>query len=309
MGITMRAPVSRALGLVLLGLALWLTTAIELAAADRAMFWSVTRDGQHKGYLLGTIHSEDPRVLEFPEAFIEQLAANEIYAMEMVPDLPTLSRLTEYMHFQDGTRLESLIGGERFGRLAEAVSSYRVPMDWVGRMKVWAAMITLSVPPPRSGLFMDFSLSLRAAGAGLKVRGLETLEQQLSFLEDMPLDMQIGLLDQALDEYANVQKIHDEMVEHYLLNDLQGLVRVTEEQLAGVDAEVRDYFMEQGIDARNRRMFETLSPLLEQHTVFTAVGALHLPGPEGLIALLRGAGYRLAALPLPLTAYSTVEAP
>lgn len=302
MGITMRL-------LAGLGAAALLAAPLELVAVDRAMFWSVSQDGLHKGYLLGTIHSEDPRVLDFPEAFIEQLGDNELYAMEMVPDLPTLSRLTEYMHFQDGTRLESVIGEERFARLAQAVASYRVPMDWVGRMKVWAAMITLSVPPPKSGLFMDFSLSLRAAGAGLKVEGLETLEQQLSFLEDMPLDMQIGLLDQALDEYTNVDKIHDEMVEHYLTNDLQGLVRVTEAQLAEVNADVREYFMAQGIDARNHRMFERLSELLEQHTVFTAVGALHLPGPEGLIELLRGAGYQLKALPLPLNAAPTMEAP
>jgi uncharacterized protein len=272
------------------------------AQEDAALYWALARDGEPAGYLLGTIHSEDARVLDFTERFIEQLGGNRTFAMEMVPDLPTLTRLTEYMQYQDGTTLESRVGAERFARLRAALGDYRVPADWVARMKVWAAMMTLSVPPPRTGFFMDFSLSLRAAGAGLEVIGLETLEQQLSFLEDMPLDQQIALLDQALDEHDRVQAVHTQMVDSYLTGDLRALVAQTEEQLDALDPATRRYFMEQGIDARNRRMLETLLPRFESGPVFVAVGALHLPGASGLVAGLRAAGFQLSPLPLPLSA-------
>lgn len=272
------------------------------AQGDSSLFWALARDGEPVGYLLGTIHSEDPRVLDFAESFSEQLSANQTFAMEMVPDLPTLTRLTEYMQYQDGTTLEARIGAERFARLQTALSDYRVPADWIARMKVWAAMMTLSVPPPQTGFFMDFSLSLRAAGAGLEVVGLETLEQQLSFLEAMPMKQQLALLDQALDEYDRVEAVHTQMVDSYLAGDLQTLVSQTEEQLRDLDPEARSYFMEQGIDARNRRMLQALLPLLEAGPVFVAVGALHLAGASGLIAGLRSAGYELTPLPLPLSA-------
>jgi len=160
------------------------------AQEDSALFWSISKNDEQAGFLLGTIHSEDPRVLDFPPEFVDDLNANQVFAMEMVPDLPTLKRLTEFMQYQDGTTLESRVGPERFASLQLALSKYRVPADWIDRMKVWAVMMTLSVPPPQTGLFMDFSLSLRAAGAGLKVVGLETLDQQLSFLEDMPMTQQ-----------------------------------------------------------------------------------------------------------------------
>jgi len=277
-------------------------SAQEQAATDSALYWALSRDGQPAGFLLGTIHSEDPRVLDFPEAFIDQLTANGVFAMEMVPDLPTLTRLTEYMHYQDGTLLEQRIGAERFARVRAALNDYRVPADWVARMKVWAAMMTLSVPPPRTGLFMDFSLSLRAAGAGLKVVGLETLEQQLSFLENMPEEQQLALLDQALDEYGRVAEVHDQMVESYLAGDLQSLSRQVDEQLAELTPEARRYFMAEGIAARNERMLAALQPLLAEGRVFAAVGALHLPGPAGLIAGLRQQGYELSPLSLPLSA-------
>jgi len=169
-------------------------------------------------------------------------------------------------------------------------------------MKVWAVMMTLSVPPPQTGLFMDFSLSLRAAGAGLEVIGLENLEQQLSFLEDMPMEQQVLLLDQALEEHHRVREIHGQMVDNYLAGDLQALQAQVQEQLADLPAEARDYFITEGIEARNRRMLEALLPRLQEGTVFVAVGALHLPGEVGLIELLRRQGYELSPLPLPLSA-------
>ena len=149
---------------------------------------------------------------------------------------------------------------------------------------------------------MDLSLSLRASGAGLKVIGLETLEQQLSFLENMPLPQQIELLDHALDEFDRVEQAHRQMVDSYLAGDLLDLRRETEQQMAVLDPETRDYFIREGIDERNRRMFEAVRTHLARGRVFIAVGALHLPGETGLIALLRSAGYDLEPLPLPFSA-------
>lgn len=279
------------------------------AAQDSALFWAISKDGQAKGYLLGTIHSEDPRVLDFSPAFIELLSGNDVFAMEMVPDLPTLQRLTEYMQYADGTTLESRIGPDRYARLRSALSNYRVPPDWVDRMKVWAAMMTLSVPPPETGFFMDFSLSLRAAGAGLTVIGLETLEQQLSFLEEMPMDQQILLLDQALEEYGKVEEVHRQMVDDYIAGNLQALMELAEEQFEQLDPEARRYFLERGVDERNHRMLNSLLPQLERKTVFVAVGALHLPGDSGLIRLLRDRGYELSALPGPFSAAAPAASP
>ena len=292
---------TRFLRLFSLAMCLFLAMA-TCAADDTAIFWEISLDDEPAGHLLGTIHSEDPRVLDFSSVLIDRLVDNRYFAMEMVPDLPTLSRLTDYMHYQDGSTLVSRIGEERFALLQAALANYRLPADWVARMKVWAAMMTLSVPPPETGFFMDFSLSLRAAGAGLKVVGLETLEDQLSFLEEMPMEQQLELLDQALAEYDKVDEAHRQMVESYLGGDLALLAQEAEKQMASLQPESKAYFMEQGIDARNHRMIDNLLPHMQQGRVFVAVGALHLPGESGLVNLLRSRGYRLTPLSLPFLA-------
>jgi uncharacterized protein YbaP (TraB family) len=279
----------------------FLFPAVLSAAGDKAIYWSIMDGERQAGFLLGTIHSEDPRVVDFPESFLKQLRSNQVFAMEMVPDLPTLKKLNEYMHYQDGTSLESHVGPERFVKVSKLLSShYQVPADWLDSMKVWAVVMTLSVPPPRTGFFMDFSLSLRASGSGLRVVGLESLDQQLAFLEDMPAVQQLELLDQALAEYDRVRELHDRMVDGYLAGDLQALKKEAEELMDQLTPETKTYFIEQGVDARNHRMLASILPLLAESTVFVAVGALHLPGDQGLVSLLRKNGYILKPEPLPL---------
>lgn len=281
------------------GLMFWAASAAAQSEDDNALFWSISRGGSELGYLLGTIHSEDPRVLDFSESFVSRLTSCQVFAMEMVPDLPTLARLTEYMHYPEAGTLEHALGTERYARVMDALSAYQVPAEWKAKMKVWAVMMTLSVPPPETGFFMDLSLSLRAAGAGLTVSGLETLEQQLSFLEDMPMAYQVSLLDQALADYEQVGEINRQMVDAYLSGQLSAITRISDEQFAELEPDIREYFLGLGIQERNRRMAGQLVILLQDSHVFAAVGALHLPGPLGVIALLREQGYTLTPLPPP----------
>lgn len=266
-------------------------TLVSAHAADQALLYTISKDGAQRGYLLGTVHSDDARVLDFSKAFMDALESCDRFAMELVPNQPTLSRLLDYMHYQDGTTLKSQIGEERFARVVDAARSYRLGPDQLATMKVWAAMMTLSIPPPENGLFMDLSLALQAAGMGLEVVGLETLDEQLSFLEDMPEDQQLILLDQALEEFDELHAFYDELIAAYVESDLQALREQSESQFAELPDEVEEYFYSRGIDARNERMRDRLLAELEKGTVFTAVGALHLPGDAGLIQLLRNEGF------------------
>jgi len=298
---TIRLPCRRRISLWTLVLLCWCGAAAAQQVSDKALFWRISHSGREAGFLLGTIHSEDPRVLDFTDAFMTRLKSCQVFAMEMVPDLPTLTRLTDYMQYPDAGTLLQTVGQTRFERIMQALSGYQVPTDWKMKMKVWAVMMTLSVPPPETGFFMDFSLSLRAAGAGLKIVGLETLEQQLSFLEDMPLAYQLVLLDQALADYQRVGEINTQMVDAYLSDDLALLSRLSNEQFAQLDPAIKNYFTSLGISARNRRMVEHLLPLLQDSRVFVAIGALHLAGADGLVNALRSQGYTLTPLPLPFS--------
>ncbi|KAA9132504.1 TraB/GumN family protein [Marinihelvus fidelis] len=282
-----------------LALVLGLCVGAGTARAD-ALYWAVERDGETAGYLLGTVHSEDPRVLDYTESFLDTLGSCETFAMELVPDLPTMAELTRTMQLPEGQDLAAMLGQQRFEQVTAALAGYGVPEFAARRLKPWAVMMMLSMPPPRSGLFMDFSLSLRAAGAGLDVVGLETLEQQLAFMEELTVEAQIEMLDQAVAEVDRVAEIHTGLVDTYLEGSMASLLAESDEQMATLSAETQAYFQAEGIDRRNERMVNNAVPLLREGCTFIAVGALHLPGETGLVQGLGRAGFELKPLALPL---------
>ena len=55
-------------------------------------------------------------------------------------------------------------------------------------------------------------------------------------------------------------------------------------------------FEERIVTMRNHVMAERSAPILDAGNAFIAIGALHLPGKQGLVALLEDAGYTVSAV-------------
>jgi len=156
--------------------------------------------------------------------------------------------------------------------------------------------MTLSVPPPETGMFLDFSLSLRAAGGGAILTALETLDEQVGFLQSLDEETQIIMLEQVISEFAQMQAQNQQIVEIWLRHDLNALVELSSAQMATMEPALAKWFQQEGIDKRNGVMLKRALPLLRQGGVFIAVGALHLPGEQGLIAGIKKNGFRVEAI-------------
>ena len=91
--------------------------ALLSAGPESGLLWKIEDSNGHTSHLFGTIHSEDARVLEFPDVLMKALSGSDVFAMELVPDLPTLSRLTKMMHYQDGQTLKGVIGPELYASI------------------------------------------------------------------------------------------------------------------------------------------------------------------------------------------------
>lgn len=282
----------RHLGLILIGLAALLPAPV-LASG---LLWSISDGETLQGYLLGTVHSEDPRLTELSQATEAAFDQSATFAMELVPDLATLNRLNEAMYYQDDHRLGDAVGSDLYDRVVPLLAEYGVPETQAARLKPWAAAVMLSVPPPDTGLFMDFALAMRAAGEGKQVVGLETVDEQLAFLEGMPSSDQRAMLAVAVAEHDQLADAHHRIVALYLTGDLDALSEFADAEMSKISESAQTYFREAGLEQRNQRMLERLQALLGEERVFAAVGALHLPGDGGLVALLREAGYTLKPL-------------
>jgi hypothetical protein len=299
---------SRFLLAALLLLPLWTGVAVADARAakssavsepasryDKGLLWKIETPGVAASHLFGTIHSDDARVIALPEAVARTLDDSERFVMEAMLDGDSLVQMAETMFFTDGRTLEQVIGRKLYTESVKALSARGIPTLGVEKQKPWAVMMALSMPPPKTGEFLDLVLQARATRQNLPVSGLETVAEQLAIFDGLPLPQQIALLEDTVRMQADLDREFEALHNAYLARDLAAIVAISEKHQPG-DERLYNEVMDRLLDQRNRRMAERMTPLLRQGGAFIAVGAAHLPGETGLLRLLETAGYRVTAV-------------
>jgi uncharacterized protein YbaP (TraB family) len=119
---------------------------------------------------------------------------------------------------------------------------------------------------------------------------LETLDLQLKLLFNQPLNVQVAVLEQALDELDDLQATTSDLIRAYFNGDDVALSALLKSQ-AG-DNPLTKAFNQQLIDQRNRNMTKKVRGYLQtSDSYLVLVGAAHLIGPQGMVALLSKAGF------------------
>ncbi len=260
---------------------------------DHGLLWKVEGENTAPSYLFGTMHSEDPEVLRLPPAVERAFDSAEGVTLEVVLDADSLLAMTAAFMLADGSTLKSLIGADLYKRVVAAMAGQGLPESMVATMKPWAVAVTLTTPPSRTGMVLDLLLYQRAVAAGKAVDGLETPVEQMAVFDQLSLKDQLALLEDTLDNLKDIGQMLDALKDAYLARDLQHLVTISDASMRNTAPDLAERFNERLITERNHRMVERLQPRLHRGRQFIAVGALHLPGDEGLLNLLSRQGYRV----------------
>jgi uncharacterized protein YbaP (TraB family) len=262
------------------------------AGTERGLLWRVQGAGE-ASYLFGTIHSDDPRVLDLPPRVRQALADSDRLVLEMTLDEMSMASVGRAMFYTEGGSLSGEIAPELYKATVEAMAERGYPESLVAMMRPWAVVATLSMPPGRSGEFLDRYLMRLARASGKPVHGLESVEEQVAVLGDLSPQDQALMLAQTLDQLQALDAQFERLIELYLARDLEGLRGFQRALYSDSGSRVADLFEERAIRRRNHLMLDRMQTHLDAGRAFVAVGALHLPGPEGLISLLRGQGLRV----------------
>ena len=264
------------------------------AADEQGVLWRIEGAAHQPSYLLGTIHSDDPRVTNVPSDVMRVFQQADSFSGEVKMDLASMMQASEATLLPVGESLDQLIDSSLYQQTVQLMTAYGIPELVVQRMKPWAAAATLSLPRPQSGIFLDMVLYQQAAAAGKQVYGLETIEEQIGAMESMPHDLQVAMLRDAIAQHDQIGQIIEQLINAYLRRDLAALESISNAAMQEGDARVAEVFSAEVVDRRNYRMLERMQPRLREGNAFIAVGALHLPGDKGLLNLLRNKGYRVS---------------
>lgn len=264
----------------------------DLTSVKQGLLWSVDKPGYATSYVFGTMHSEDERILAVVEKVKDTLSSTGCLALEIDLNPLNAAKVMQAMFFTDGRKLKDLLEKDVYSKVVAVVSNEHGLLEpQVNSMKPWALMMLLSAPKAETGMFLDRALYLLSIERNYKVVGLETPEEQIDVFDTMSLTDQIALLETTLNTYEQMPEMFEKMVAVYLAQDLAEMEGLYDEYTKDTNAELVDQLTERLLVKRNELMVERMTSLFKDRACFTAVGALHIPGEQGIVRKLIKEGF------------------
>ncbi|MGB3815643.1 MAG: TraB/GumN family protein [Shinella sp.] len=276
----------------------------------RGIFWKIEKAGQPASWLLGTMHVTDPRVLAMPQAARSAYAdaATIIIESDEIADEKKASMAImarpDLTMFTDGKSITDFLDKEDAKTLAEGLKKRGLSLAALGRMKPWMIASFIALPAceiarkSAGAAFLDQRLARDALSDGKTLKGLETLIEQISALDSLPVEPQVQGLVQTVELGDTLEDVIETMSQLYLAGDVGMIMPMTRAASPETNDDAAAYadFEQRIIVDRNHIMADRAAPVLAGGNVFMAVGALHLPGPEGVVELLRKQGFSVTAV-------------
>lgn len=251
---------------------------------------------QNTIYLVGSVHmlTKDyyPLSPVLDAAFKDStLLVEEADLGEMLSPESQLALLGRVM-LPPAQSLDALVSPATFALVGRHAAALGVPMEPLKRFKPWYVALTLlGLEWQKAGFDSELGLDRhfydRAKSEGKDVQGLETAAYQMSRFDEMTPAQQDHLLAESLKDLAGEQASVTTLANAWRAGDGAAVERIVFE---GVKDDPLLY--QRLLVERNRNWLPRLEALFaRQGHAFVVVGAAHLVGPDGLLAMLKARGF------------------
>ncbi len=272
-------------------LLLWGQTVI--AGGQPVSMWRLSANGKDL-YLLGSIHALSPDYYPLPRVIDEAFDWAEQVVLEVDIsriDPEATAELTRTLgHYPAGQSLDSQLTPRTLGLVKRYLAARGASLEQVSHVRPWLLGLQIGLAEVQRlgfdpGLGVESYFTQRAMAEGKRIGQLETLAEQLQILAADPPDIQDLSLRVALEEIGGLEQDMSRMMAAWSSGDadllyLQAIESLNREPVFGpqIDRIIHD---------RNRTMAAEVRKLAASDTdTLVIVGALHLGGPQGMLALL-----------------------
>lgn len=263
---------------------------------ERGLFFRIERCGYPSSYIMGTLHSDSPKLLTIHDDALAIIKGMRAVGFEFVEDDRTAVTAAQYMFLPSSYPggLSSMIPAEHFDILAEALQRrVDMPRAATDRLRPWAAAIMLQYPPPvADNVVLDKRLQNAARALRKTLFSLESPAEQFRIFDAIPMDKQLTMLRDSIIGIDKIDESNADFMQAYINRDLKTLHRLADTSFALTsDHALRVYIEQQLLTKRNRTMAARLDQHLRAGNVMVAVGALHLMDENGILMLLEQQGW------------------
>ena len=254
----------------------------------------VVKDADTTLYLFGTVHALDGKGDWFNDEVKTSFDASQELVLEIVsPEDPAAVAPLVQKHGIDtsGKTLTSKLSPKHQPILAEKLKALNMPANALDMFRPFFAAMTLTVIDmtamgidPNSGA--EKVLTKAAKDRKISIGEVETMEQQMMMLNALDEKEQIRLLEKTLEESAEAKETLTKMIGAWGKGDADGVAMVLNETSKESPALYKLL-----VSDRNKAWAEWIDNRLDKPgTVFMAVGAGHLAGPDSVQRFLKDRG-------------------
>jgi len=270
---------------------------------DNSLLWELSGKGIKKSYIFGTIHMISEKDFVIDERTMKAIKKCKKMVMEIdiSQSLQTGMKLLALSGMKGGKTLSDLISPEDyqmvksyFEKEAKSTEAKMIPFNMIEK---WKPMLLQSFlyQDMIEGSMKSYEMELLNIGTERKMKfdGLETVEDQVNVFEKIPYTDQAKALVELIKEIKKDENSgkaeFKKLIDIYLAQDIEGMVEMSGEEF------FKD--MENGeaelLTNRNQKWIPKIKAFSKDKSVFYAVGAAHLGGPNGILRLLMKEGYTL----------------
>lgn len=281
------------------GLGLALTLAPSIASAEAAV-WRVSK-GEETVYVAGTIHLLRAQDYPLPPAY--ELAYQEADRLFFEIDLAVMSdmsvqtRMMQQLTYQDGRTLATVLDDDTYAALQEYVSEAGLPMPMLENFKPGLLLSTLSVVEFQKMGFtpqgVDAYYHTRALGDAKPREALETIDEQIAMLAAMGEGYESEFVMYTLRDMETAGEAIEDMIAAWRAGDQN---RLEEQFIQPMLEEAPELYNNLLVERNNNWMPQIEAMFDEEGTELVLVGAAHLVGEHGLLAMLSDRGYEVTAV-------------
>ncbi len=257
-----------------------------MSVKKTSLLWSIEKEA-NVSYLFGTMHVKDYRVHSFIDVVTPYVQKCQSFATEFhLDEMAGLSN-TNFQYFPNGETLKDHWTAKQYEKFILSIKkSFQLDLSNFDRMLpiFLVNMISETVLFNSENLPLDTVLWQFAKEQGLNLSGLESIEDQFRILASIPIAYQLESVRSIARNPKLFRKKLKKLIGLYEQQEIDRLYQVSKKSL-GKQRELMLY-------SRNKKMVEKFTAELKQaSTMFCAVGAAHLSGKFGMLALLKRRSY------------------
>jgi uncharacterized protein YbaP (TraB family) len=271
----------------------------DIHAQCHSLCWRISGNGlKQPSYLYGTMHVSDKRVFNFGTKVTTAFEEAKTYAMELDPEKAMSPDILTKVVMKDGVTLKAMLPDSDY-RFADSLVTIRAGVglavfDHMEPIVVTAMLEEFGMDMSKSdtGSNMEQAMDLyfyqKAQTGGKKTIGIETVDEQIDALHSMSYQEQTELLSETIKDIKKADKSEGkDILKYYISQQLDSLAAMSDER------QMPPKFYKALVTDRNVKMADRIARFIEKQSTFIAIGALHLPGNGGVVALLRKKGYKV----------------